>query len=128
MNVCAGWREDGFALMYELKDRLPARLAVVDLARRFGQGAIFDYAMAETFGDTAMVRTTVPANSGPEVRQVVTVWRTSAIPGGEDAVSCPCILHTIRMQLGHSLVHVDRTSMPTNHDYRGLRRWCHRQC
>lgn len=110
--------------MYALKDRLPARLAVVDLARRFGQGAIFDYAFAEASGDVAMVRTTVPAKSGPEVRQVVTVWRTSVIPGGEDVVSFPCILHTMRMQLGHSLV----DSVLMNRDHCGLRRWRHRQC
>ena len=87
-----GWREDGFCLMYDLEDRLPARLAVVDLARRFGQGAIFDYAPAKQSGDVALVRTTVPAKSGPEVRQVVTVWRTTGIPGGEAAVN----LHTTR--------------------------------
>ena len=72
--------------MYDLKDRLPGRLAVVDLAKRFGQGAIFDYASSETLGDEALVRTTVPAKSGPEVRQVVTVWRTTEIPGGDSAV------------------------------------------
>jgi hypothetical protein len=74
-------------MMYDLKDRLPARLAVVDLARRFGQGAIFDYAPSETSGNVALTRTTVPAKSGPEARQVVTVWRTSGIPGGEAAVT-----------------------------------------
>jgi hypothetical protein len=71
--------------MFDLKDRLPARLAVVDLARRFGQGAIFDYAPSGQ-SDEAMVRTTVPAMSGAEARQVVTVWRTAGIPGGEATV------------------------------------------
>eukprot|EP01043_Picozoa_sp_COSAG02_P035865 COSAG02_NODE_2594_length_8461_cov_189.802320_5_plen_88_part_00 len=81
-------------MMYNLKDRLTARLAVVDLARRFGQGAIFDYAPSETLGDAALIRTTVPAKSGPDVRQVVTVWRTTGIPGGEAVVtSCTARSH-----------------------------------
>ena len=50
------WREDGFCIMFDLQDRLPARLAVVDLARRFGQGAIFDYAPSSE-SDRAMVWT-----------------------------------------------------------------------
>jgi hypothetical protein len=84
--------------MYNLKDRLTARLAIVDLAKRFGQGAIFDYAPSETLGDAALIRTTVPAKSGPDARQVVTVWRTSGIPGGEAEVTSS-IAHSHRQMI-----------------------------
>ena len=84
-NLAEGLREDGFSLSYPIADRAQARAAVVALASRFEQGAIFEYAPGPT--DDSLVRTTVPARSSSAVEEVVTVWRVPAtLPDDEPTV------------------------------------------
>eukprot|EP00315_Gephyrocapsa_oceanica_P055948 CAMPEP_0185489198 /NCGR_PEP_ID=MMETSP1366-20130426/12971_1 /TAXON_ID=38817 /ORGANISM="Gephyrocapsa oceanica, Strain RCC1303" /LENGTH=214 /DNA_ID=CAMNT_0028097757 /DNA_START=1 /DNA_END=645 /DNA_ORIENTATION=- len=75
-NLDEGWREDGFSLAYPLSQTDEGRTAVVALACRFGQGAIFEYAPGPE--EDALTRTTVPAMSSDDVKEVVTVWRVPA--------------------------------------------------
>lgn len=43
VDFISGWREDGFVVSFAEEDRLHARVAIVDIARNFRQGAIFEY-------------------------------------------------------------------------------------
>ena len=83
-NLAEGWREDGFSLAYPLAAKETARAAVVGLAKRFEQGAIFEYAPGPT--SDSLVRTTVPALSSSAVEEVVTVWRVPATLPHDTAV------------------------------------------
>lgn len=77
-NLDEGWR-DSLAYPRDGGRADDARKAVVKLARKFGQGAIFEYAPSESLTD-GLVRTTVPALSSEAVREVVNVWRVPEVP------------------------------------------------
>jgi len=83
-NLAEGWREDGFCLAYPIEEvaRTPSlREAVVNLAKEFRQGAIFQYYPDAGEGEgsiaSSMSRTTVPALSSDAVHETVRVWRVA---------------------------------------------------
>ena len=68
------WREDGFVLAYETRDGDAGEKAAVDLAVKYGQGAI--YAYSATANDAGNLRRrTVPAAMGQTVEADVEVER-----------------------------------------------------
>ena len=91
-SIAESWREDGFCLIYRgsasAEEAAVEEGAVVALARRFGQGAIFAYRRHGTDA-SALVRTTVPCvlAAAPEV---VVVRRVPAPLGVRPAYSTPC--------------------------------------
>ena len=46
-NIPEGWREDGFSLAFAPEERLFARNAVLKLAHRFRQAAIYEYSVVD---------------------------------------------------------------------------------
>ena len=67
------WREDGFVLAYEPRDGDAGEKAAVDLAVKYGQGAIYAYSAANDAGN--LRRRTVPAAMGQTVEADVEVER-----------------------------------------------------
>mgnify|MGYP002824084048 CR=1 FL=1 len=60
VDVTEGWREDGFVLAYEPEDGDAGEKAAVDLAVKYGQGAIYAYSAVNN--DAGLLRRrTVPA-------------------------------------------------------------------
>ena len=69
--------QDGFSLMYAEETYERALAAVAQIARRFDQGAIFDYAWGD--GVDAL-RTTVPVTCNGEAHGVVRMRRVARVP------------------------------------------------
>ena len=60
------WREDGFVVAFHEADAAEARAAIVRLAVKYDQGAVYEYAPVP--GDkTRLTRSTVPAAMGAGV-------------------------------------------------------------
>ena len=81
-SITEKWREDGFVVAFLPEDVDAARMAIVDIAKEFDQGAIFEYAASED-DDRFLRRTTVPALSKEEPEEVLMVRIAAPEPGNE---------------------------------------------
>ena len=68
------WREDGFVVAFDLDDADEARAAIVTLARKYEQGAVYEYLPVEKETDV-LARKTVPAAMGANVEADVFLLR-----------------------------------------------------
>ena len=68
------WREDGFVVAFDEADAAEGRAAIVELAMKYGQGAVYEYAPVPN--DTArLTRKTVPAAMSAGVEADVALER-----------------------------------------------------
>ena len=74
------WREDGFVVLFAPGEADDARAAIIEVAKEFKQGAIFEYHRSE-LGDRFLMRTTVPALVD-EGAETVTMVRIAAAEKG----------------------------------------------
>lgn len=79
-NLDEGWREDGFGLAYFVNDDSSSteqqRSAVVQLAKRFKQGGIFEFYFDGV--EESLVRKTVAASLSSQVEETVRMWTVPA--------------------------------------------------
>ena len=56
-----GYRENGFTVAFPAEAAESSRSAVVEIAKKYGQGAIYEFRAAEPISEGRIVRSTVPA-------------------------------------------------------------------
>ena len=79
-GFAADWREDGFVVAFDPKDARAAERAVVSLAKKYEQGAVYAYEPMEG-RPGYLTRRTVPAAMGDAVEADVAVARCDAPRG-----------------------------------------------
>jgi hypothetical protein len=79
-GFAADWREDGFVVAYAPEDAAAGQAAVVAMAVRYGQCAIYAYEPIAGRQGGYLLRRTVPAAMGQAVEADVTVQRCEQPP------------------------------------------------
>lgn len=67
------WREDGFVVAYDKKDKRDGEAAIIALARQYEQGAIYGFEAGSDVQPTKIIRRTIPAAMSNVEADVVVV-------------------------------------------------------